>query len=99
MDITVTGFIWSKLIVGNFDVAVPSPTVPSPYLELWPVIPTSFHFSSQYPLGDEAIAGKMNVWEETLLLFPSRHSINVHCQCLLLEFTDTEKPTQASIVA
>ena len=82
MDIRVTGFIWSEEAEVNFVVAVPSPNIPPPYLELWSVITTTSQLSSHYPLGDGAIASKIYVWEKTQLLFSSLHSVNVYIQCL-----------------
>ena len=100
MDIRVAGFIWSEETEVSFGVPVPSPTLPLPYLELWLVsMFISSHLSSHYPLGDGAIAGEADVWEETLLSRSAHHTVDVHCQCLFLEFTDTEKSTQTSIIA
>ena len=84
MDIRVTGFIWSEENEINFGVTVPSPTVIPPYLEFWLLSTISSHLSSHYSLGDGAISGQVEVWEETLLSGSAHHTVDVHCQCLLL---------------
>ena len=80
MDIKVAGFIWSEEAEVSLSVAVRSPTIPLPYLELWLVSTTSSHFSSHYPLGDEAIASEVNVWKDLLLSTPPSYTINVLLQ-------------------
>ena len=92
MDIRVTGCIWSEETEVSFGVTVPFSIVPPPYLEFWLVI-TPSHFSSHYPLGDEAIAGEVDVRKETLLLLSCTHPVDVHIQCLLSQIRRTEETT------